>query len=155
MKAELKRLIQNLGELAALADDIERLKSVEQAEAEAQARIAAVQREADAIVAKATNTLTEANTLAEAKVQEAEAEADKIKAAAKMHGDKAVEKAERTAAELVRQADAKFTAAVQQQEAAAQTVAEIESRRETLAGELAALEQRLAEVRALLAPLAG
>ena len=155
MKAELKRLIQNLGELAALADDLEKLKSVEQAEAEAEARIAAMQREADAIVVKATNTLAEANTLAKTKVQEAEAEADKIKAAAKSHADKVVDKAERTASELVRQADAKFTVAVQQQETAAQTVAEMESRRKTLAGELAAFEQRLAEVRTLLAPLAG
>lgn len=153
MKAELKRLIQNLGELAALADDLEKLKSVEQAEAEAQARIAAVRREADTILAKATNTQAETNTRAEAKVQEAETEANQIKATAKSYAENTVDKAKRTAAELVRQADAKLTAAVQQQEAAAQAVAEMESRRETLAVELAGLEHRLSEVRALLAPL--
>lgn len=155
MKAELKRLIQNLGDLAALADDLDKLKSIEQTEQEANARISAAQREATRLHDEAKAHVEAMQASAQSALDEAKADADKQKAAARTHADNVIEKAERTAAELIRQADAKFSAAVARHEAAEQAVTDAEARKESAAEELAILEQRLAEVRALISPLAG
>ncbi len=54
MKAELKRLLTNLGELAAMAEHFEDLKSIDQAKAEAQASVDAARRDAEAMKAEAS-----------------------------------------------------------------------------------------------------
>ena len=51
MNAELKRLIKNLGELAKIAEDMEQIKTVDQAVAEAEARLQAARREAESVTA--------------------------------------------------------------------------------------------------------
>jgi predicted nucleic acid-binding Zn-ribbon protein len=71
MKAELKRLLANFGELAALAGRFESLADLETAEAEARSRVAAAQREAEGARISTAAEL-EANTAARNEVHELE-----------------------------------------------------------------------------------
>ena len=155
MKAEVKRLIQNLGELAAVVEDLDKLKSIEQAEQEAKARVAVLQRDADRMIAEA-----------QAKISAAQGEAQEIVDAAKIKADEmygeaitAVNSMQTQAAEALKGAksDADLIVSASRdmlQKAKADAVL-AEKRRKVASEELDVLEKRLADVRALLAPLAG
>ena len=155
MKAELKRLIQNLGELAALADDLEKLKSIDQAEAEAKARLAALQRDADALMSEAAGVLSAAKVSAEELRRASASEADAMMSEARKQADAAMEQAGCAASETVRQAEQRAAMAQAEQAAAEHALLNLGAKRALLEHELGTLESRLAEVRALLAPFVG
>jgi hypothetical protein len=73
LTAEQKRLIINLGAIAALVDDLEKIGSISRAEAEAKSRLAACERDANKLKADADKAMAEANAKAETLVANAEA----------------------------------------------------------------------------------
>lgn len=112
MNAELKRLVKNLGELATLAENMERLASIEQAEAEANARIAALRREAEGIQDEnarqkgaAKDAVATAQVQAGRIVEQAKADAEQVNANAANSAAEILEKANAQA--NARLADAK------------------------------------------------
>lgn len=155
MKAEVKRLIQNLGELAAAVDELDKLKSIEQAENEAKARVAVLQREADRMISEAKDQTSAAQIKAQeivdaAKVKSDEMYVEAIAAVNNMRSQAAAElKAAKADAGLIM---SNANDMLNKSNAAA---ASAESRRKDAEKELGELEKRMAKVRALIAPLAG
>lgn len=154
MKAELKRLLANLGELSALADQFGGLQSLAQAETESQARVAAAQREADELRTKLE--ADKAQALRELETIKAQADALRNTAidecAALRDETKAI--ATSIVADAHTEADKVKAAANGHVEQAKAEAEDAERRLLDATAQLAEVEDRIAKARALVAPLA-
>ena len=124
---ELKKLLRQLGEVAALAQDMETIGNLEQAKAEAAAAFDAARREVEQIKAEA---------------EQIKAEAEQVKAEAK----DAIQRAKNNAEDIRQGANAEYEAIVANAKLeAGKIMGALEAERQVAVGKLAAVNAQVEE----------